>query len=891
MVGKSLSHYKIVSELGRGGMGIVYKAEDTKLGRTVAIKVLPSATLASKEDRARFYREAKAAAALNHPNIASIYEIDEAAPSGAPHDAQPSPFIAMEYIEGTTLDQRIKEGPLKMKEAIRLASQIASGLEAAHEKDIVHRDIKASNIMLTTKGEVKILDFGLAQTAQSTKLTRMGSTLGTVANMSPEQARGEEVDRRSDLWSLGTVLYEMVSGSLPFGGDYEQAIIYSILNEDPEPLSALRTGVPFAVEGIAEKCLRKDPAHRYQTAADIIADLESIRSGSGTRTRTVVQETTALPVTANEQSTLRNARLHVTWLVALVVVSVSAIYLAGAMQSEPDLPLAFFEISESAGGYPFGVNRSAISPDGQRIVLEKDGQIWIRELSQSAERVLQGADGGTSPFWSPDSRNLAFFRDGSLWKADLARGSASVITTFGGGTPWSGTWTAEGEIYFLTVKGPLKTTLYKTLERGGQAEEVILPDSMSFKGALFNPLTLSEGDGMFVYWNQSLNDDRGASGAYRIAGNQASQITSPEFLAHIVYDPAGYLLYDDFGETGLWALPYLPGKEPITESPILLIRDAFAATVANNGSLVYELHEEALRQFGWVDMQGKNLGLIGGARMSARDASFSPDGSTYIFVGAQNASELASATNLSNQLFIHHVDSETEQPIGELNGMVQSPAFSSDGQRIAFSYNWDIWLTDVSGSRLDILERSDGSLGSPSWTPDGKVLYADYSEGGGDIWIRDPHPDSTARLIIATPALEFAPTVSPEGKYLAYIYSANIYISSANLGDLSVFIRPYGDANEPARRIGPGAAVRWSRDGRELFIMTADSMYRWNVPVDLSGSLTPPVALFGLEGLELQVEAGFDIAPEGDRFLMTFQTGESTVKTMLVQNWKRLLDE
>ncbi|MDA0875519.1 MAG: serine/threonine-protein kinase, partial [Bacteroidetes bacterium] len=240
MTRTTLGSYRILEELGRGGMGIVYRAEDTKLERTVALKVLPAAALASQEDRARFYREAKAAAALNHPNIAQIYQIDEAVPEGSPTD-DVRPYIAMEFIEGGTLEDQIKAAPLKLDVAVRIATQVAEALKAAHAKQIVHRDIKSANIMLTKDGQAKVLDFGLAQTSHSTKLTRMGSTLGTVAYMSPEQARGEEVDGRTDLYSLGTVLYEMIAGKLPFGGEYEQAVVYSILNADPEPLTALRT--------------------------------------------------------------------------------------------------------------------------------------------------------------------------------------------------------------------------------------------------------------------------------------------------------------------------------------------------------------------------------------------------------------------------------------------------------------------------------------------------------------------------------------------------------------------------------------------------------------------------------------------------------------------------
>ena len=276
MIGTTLSHYRIDAELGRGGMGIVYRAHDTKLNREVALKVLPSAALATEEDRARFYREAQAAAQLHHPNIATIFEIDEAVPSDAPHGTQPSPFIAMEFIEGKTLYDHIQKAPLKISEAVRVASEIAQALKMAHSKDIVHRDIKSANIMLDGEGRAKVLDFGLAKTSQSTQLTRMGSTLGTIAYMSPEQARAEEVDHHTDIWALGVVLYEMVTGRHPFAGDYEQAVVYSILNEDPEPLTAIRTGVPMGLEWIVTKLLAKKASDRYQNASDLQVDLRTV---------------------------------------------------------------------------------------------------------------------------------------------------------------------------------------------------------------------------------------------------------------------------------------------------------------------------------------------------------------------------------------------------------------------------------------------------------------------------------------------------------------------------------------------------------------------------------------------------------------------------------------
>ena len=267
MIGQTISHYKILDKLGEGGMGVVYKAEDTNLKREVAIKFLPRQIAANEEEGKRFKIEAQAAAALNHANIATIYNIEE---------VDDEMFIVMEYIKGQELKDKIEAGPIPIYDTLNLAIQIAQGLQAAHEEGVVHRDIKSANIMLTLKGSVKIMDFGLAKISGKTKLTKEGTTLGTVAYMSPEQARGDEVDHRSDIFSLGVLLYEMLTGQLPFKGDYDPAITYSVMNEDPEPVTALRTGIPMELERIVSKCLEKDASGRYQNMVDLIVDLKKI---------------------------------------------------------------------------------------------------------------------------------------------------------------------------------------------------------------------------------------------------------------------------------------------------------------------------------------------------------------------------------------------------------------------------------------------------------------------------------------------------------------------------------------------------------------------------------------------------------------------------------------
>jgi len=279
MIGKTISHYKIYEKLGEGGMGIVYKAQDLKLDRFVALKFLPPHLTASKEEKQRFIHEAKAASTLEHNNICNIHEIDET------EDGQL--FISMAYYEGETLDKKIKEKPLPIEEALNITIQIAQGLNKAHEKEIVHRDIKPANILLTADGVIKLLDFGLAKLSTQTKLTKEGTTLGTIAYMSPEQTRGEKVDHRSDIWSLGVVLYEMITSQLPFKGEYESAVIYSILNESYEPVTTLRTGVPLELERIINKCLQKSPADRYQHVGDLLVDLNSLLKERNSKSKTI----------------------------------------------------------------------------------------------------------------------------------------------------------------------------------------------------------------------------------------------------------------------------------------------------------------------------------------------------------------------------------------------------------------------------------------------------------------------------------------------------------------------------------------------------------------------------------------------------------------------------
>ena len=433
MIGTTISHYKILSELGRGGMGVVYKAEDTKLKRHVALKFLRSDTLEDEEHKARFLREARAAASLNHPNICVIHEIDE---------ADGSPFIAMELVEGESVKQKIKARPLKLNEAIDIAVQTAQGLQAAHEKGIVHRDIKSANLMVTRQGQVKIMDFGLAQLAERSQLTKTATILGTPAYMSPEQAQKSATDRRTDIWSLGVVIYEMVTGTLPFERERLEAVLYAIGNEEPEPVTALRAGLPMELEWIVGKALAKDADERYQHVEDMIVDLrglnKKLRSGKSpilpsgvvSSQRTAVDSSLS---TAAPQRTIRRQRLGLIGLATVLAIAAIG-FLVALLSDEPSrtppvrrYAFAPAELRTTNQGAPV-----VVSPNGRYVAYvarAEQGEfvLRVRDLSKDTVREIAPVMDWVKPFWSPDSRFLAFSNGHDLKKVSVEGGPPTTV--------------------------------------------------------------------------------------------------------------------------------------------------------------------------------------------------------------------------------------------------------------------------------------------------------------------------------------------------------------------------------------------------------------------------------------------------------------------------------
>jgi serine/threonine protein kinase len=439
VIGTTISHYRITEKLGEGGMGVVYKAEDTKLDRPVALKFLAPHLLRDEEGRKRFEREAKAAAKLDHPNICTVYEIDE---------AEGRTFIVMAFLEGRPLSERIQEGPLKLAEALSIAIQMAEGLEAAHEKGITHRDIKPDNVMLMSgsRGLVKLMDFGLAQLAGSSKFTREGTTLGTVNYMSPEQAEGSPTGRSTDIWSLGVVLYEMVAGQRPFRGEVDQAVIYSIVNEQPEPLTALRTGVPKDLDRVVDKCLAKDADERYQHIADLLVDLQALKRELGP----------GQPKLVTKPSAKHTSPALIVGMAAVLLAVGLAWWLSRSSESgiEPPPQYKLTQITRDSGytGQP------ALSPDGKLLAYVSDRagggtlDLWVQQIAGGKPIQLTRTEAGVSnPSFSPDGSQIVYGgfygEGGSMWSPRLvetrddsrsevwARSSLRMVNPLS--TPWA----------------------------------------------------------------------------------------------------------------------------------------------------------------------------------------------------------------------------------------------------------------------------------------------------------------------------------------------------------------------------------------------------------------------------------------------------------------------
>jgi len=881
MIGSTLSHYRIVDELGRGGMGIVYRAEDTKLDRTVAIKVLPSAALASADDRERFYREAKSAAALNHPNIAQVYQIDEAIPSDAPHGTEPSPFIAMEYIAGGTLQDKIKEKPLSLSDAVKIASQVAEALKAAHAKNIVHRDIKSANVMITPDGMAKVLDFGLAKTSQSTKLTRMGSTLGTIAYMSPEQARSEEVDGRTDLWALGVVLYEMITGGNPFGGDYEQAVIYNILNEDPEPVTALRTGVPMALESITAKALRKDANQRYQTAADMIADLSAVELAKGSGLSAIG------PESRETQNSGEGAWLQpATAMKSVVFVVLGVIFgmwinsfWEGRSPSVVDSdPVRRFDLSTLPymnADYPMISSRgNAISYEafdtssGTEVLALYDLETMeTRELVTDSDLFHFGfsPDGDWILYGVPNG--LRIVRSTGGQSLDIAAVSFAA-----------GSWENNESVVFREAGN-----LYRVGVDGLPPVKIVTADSLRGHRDFAFPVVVQGTSLVF----SSLHRDDGGFDLGLVDTETGKYEVVLEDAVFVDYTTNGFLLYRSEAADG----PLLTRRYDVIDRifvgrPLPLSLDeegggfaaigtegslVVAAQSAHSGSTLFELNLDsgALLPFQVPPGNYNEIAVSEDGMFLALEERLEAGGTAVMIVDLENGTKtrVNGSPRRDNPLFL-------------------------DGETVIFdsraAAQRKLYRQSIGGGEAEEIVTSNNSVSEPFLHPDGdQVVYRHIGPEQNDE-IRSISVSTGEELVLAAPGrLIFDPSVSPDGNFVAY---EAIRVDDGTAVN-EVHVSSVG--GEGSWTVGTGPTNvndhSWSHDGRHLYFSDADVLYRVRV---LEGS----GFRFSRKEVVAKVPAGSRMALDTRRNRAIIISSEAAVNPKhvpirLVQNYTSFLDD
>jgi Tol biopolymer transport system component/tRNA A-37 threonylcarbamoyl transferase component Bud32 len=881
--GTKLGRYEIRSKIGEGGMGEVYRARDEKLNRDVAIKVLP-ATLSQNTDRLRrFEQEAQAAGALNHPNILAVYDVGT-------HDG--APYVVSELLEGESLKERLGDGPLAQRKTIDYAVQIAHGLAAAHGKGIVHRDLKPDNLFITKDDRVKILDFGLAKliepvgegVAQTEIATRKvqtdpGTVMGTVGYMSPEQVRGRHVDHRSDIFSFGAVLYEMLCGQRAFHGDSAVETLNAILKEEPPELTATNRNIAPALERVVWHCLEKSPERRFQSATDVAFALESLSGSSGVSSQTLTA-IAALP------ARLRIVK-HLPWIVAgvLLVALLPFViaYFRRAPTPEPHASRFFVfppEKSTFTGGGQF------ISPDGLRLVFRATGAdgkslLWMRALDSLAAQPLPGTEEGAAPFWSPDSRSIGFFvTGGKLKKIDVTGGPAQTLADTQAAA--GGTWNRDGVIVFARSYAD---RLYRMPAAGGAPTPVTTLDESRKETAHLWPYFLPDGR-HFLYFARS--GQRENYGIY--VGSLDSKET--RFLvntdASAAYAPPGFLLF--LRERTLMAQPFDASKLQLTGEPFPIAEQVgynagigrALFSVSETGVLVFLSNIFTNTQLAWFDRGGKPLAQVG-TLAQQNYPRLSPDEKRLAVsrgdpqAGSGDIWLIDLARNNTPSRFTFDPANDT------------SPIWSPDGSRIVFASNRDGTpnlyqrLSSSAGNDEALFKSSEPKLPN-DWSPDGRfILYNSLSPNTGtDLWVLPLSGDQKPTPFVQTEFTEYQGRFSPDGRWVAY---------ASNLsGTYEVYVQSFPSSGGKWQiSTGGGAQPQWRRDGKELFYLAPD---RKLMAVEVNGAGATFVAGVPKPLFEAHVSAIFPGIPcyavtsDGQRFLVNTLVGESAPAPLtVVMNW------
>jgi Tol biopolymer transport system component len=885
--GTRLGAYTITAPLGAGGMGEVYRARDTRLDRDVALKVLPAAFARDPDRLARFDREAKAVAALSHPNVLGVFDTGTAV--AEPGDGEAVSFVAMELLTGETLGERLRAGALPVRKATEIARLIARGLAAAHDKGLVHRDLKPDNVFLTEDGQVKLLDFGLARqvvdqataTMTSAPLTDAGTVLGTVGYMAPEQVRGAAVDHRADLFALGAVLYEMLSGERAFKRDTAAETMTAILHADPPDFAPSRA-IPPALDRIVRHCLEKQPAERFQTARDVAFALETL-SGAGPGSTPAVAGGPA--VAAGGAGRLRLGRPErLAWLAATAACAGLAAWLALARPAPvtegPPVVRARLPL-------PAGSVLSNIESPGRRLALSRDGRrlafvarafqgdptqssLWVQSLDGEAATQVPGTKRPGRPFWSPDGRTLAFFDEGRLMKAGLDGAPPTTLGTYPG---HAGEWATDGRILLFDTGG--RTRL---LDADGRERPLLAPAAGEL---ILWPSLLP--DARHLIFAFSDRADAAAAGTYladvdgtpkrRLFTAEASRDGINVVVAgnHVIFARAGMLQAVPIEPTGL----EIAGEPASIAGPVEWRPGASAAYAISDRVLVYEpARTAAASQLTWFDRTGRRLGTVGDEG-DYSNLELSPDG-TQLLVSLPDAA-LGTRDIWLVDLRRGVPSRVTIDPADE-----RSAVWGADGRTIIFRKSGDLYVRAL-GRGTDQPLVVDGISKDPrGWASHGDALLyrASGAATGNDLWVKPAAGDP--RPVIATPFNESYGTLSPDGRWLAYV--------SDESGQFDVYVTDFPSAAGKWRVSSRGGDFpQWRADGRELYFVSGGDLMGTTVrAVGDRFDVDEPASLFKVD---VPPGAGtqFVVMPGGERFLINAARPAATAAALaVVVNWQEL---
>jgi Tol biopolymer transport system component len=884
LAGTRLGPYEILTPLGAGGMGEVYKARDTRLDRSVAIKVLPPHRSSSPEARQRFEQEARTVSRLSHPHICALFDVGRQGEDD---------FLVMELLEGETLQDRLRRGPLPLDQALRCGVEIARALHAAHRQAIVHRDLKPGNVMLTRSG-VKLLDFGLAkaitplvggsdgddlETAQAAPdLTREGTLLGTLPYMAPEQIEGRAADARTDIFALGAVLYEMATGRKAFAESTQAALAAAILTGEPKAMSSLLPATPPALDRLVRTCLAKDPDARWQTAHDV-----------GLQLAAIAEDGSLAPAAVAARPASRLRRL-VPWALTALAVAVALGAVLRPRFSPVALPRTIrFSVApppgqtflESVETVPL-----SLSPDGSQLAfVARDPagvtRLWLRPLSAMEARPLDGTEGALSSLWSPDGRSLAFFAAGKLKRLDLPGGPALPLCDVRPGVGFQGAWGRDGQILFASAEGE---AIYRVSTAGGEPVVAVKVDPSRGDARINWPTFLPDGQRFFYVARRR---DGGGQLMLGQAG-QPSRAVMP-VVSSVEYVDPGYLVFVREGTLLGQRLDLASGRvvgEPfsIAEPVRYFLSSAWAAfTASPNGVLAYESSDDRSR-LAWIDKSGRELGSVGVAAGNNR-VRISPDGRKVLFDRAQPGVG-------SPDLWTAELGRGTETRLTFDRQAELAGVWTPDGGAVVFSAGSGgpphLFRKDFATGVEEELLPSGPLQFVQDLSPDGKtVVFQQRTErGDSDLFALPLTGERKPSPILRSPFDEWDAAFSPDGRLLAFVSNAS--------GRPELYLTPFPGAGARLRvstgglraipsRPGSLRSVVWSRDGREIFYVSADRELV-AVPVRNRGTLEvgTPVTLFAVKG---HAWISFDVSADG-RFLAVVPEVVATEQPLtVVLNW------